>query len=357
MFLYVVFVLYVHLFSMDLKVSFFSTKYMNHAAGCPSLPHQMKLHFCSMDELPCYWDGDLPYGHDDEDDFDSNDNQESANCSDELIESSSDGSMEMNPSSIHVESCNIQKSSDNLSVEDCIAFGGPLESESLPVAGVLEEHMQPLHDYQLPVDDVCGSPVDTLNKQFQPCEEICIEDFRGYFPVSEENIHPVGRYHASEKELSPVVEENQLSSHLPADVPASTGNNLSEVLRIGKNTGAEKLRCCFPKIDNHIQSLEEAGPSEMVDCASVAEDTGKKDNATCVVINDITEEQFKPIRLQSPIRFTNTSRPYSDEGIEVIELCTPSPNLRICKGSKKKRAASNYPHFIDLTESPSVVQL
>ncbi|XP_026425878.1 uncharacterized protein LOC113322077 isoform X2 [Papaver somniferum] len=39
--------------SLKLTVNFFSTA---HAAGCPSLPKQMKVQVCSMDELPCYTD-------------------------------------------------------------------------------------------------------------------------------------------------------------------------------------------------------------------------------------------------------------------------------------------------------------
>ncbi|KAG4974643.1 hypothetical protein AAZX31_11G186900 [Glycine max] len=40
--------------SMNITVNFFSTKYMKHCAGCPSLPVHMKTKFGSLDELPCY---------------------------------------------------------------------------------------------------------------------------------------------------------------------------------------------------------------------------------------------------------------------------------------------------------------
>ncbi|RZC78210.1 hypothetical protein C5167_002376 [Papaver somniferum] len=40
--------------SLKLTVNFFSTAYTKHAAGSPSLPKQMKVQVCSMDELPCY---------------------------------------------------------------------------------------------------------------------------------------------------------------------------------------------------------------------------------------------------------------------------------------------------------------
>ncbi|CAL0334744.1 unnamed protein product [Lupinus luteus] len=43
--------------SMNITVNFFSTKYMNHCAGCPTLPGHMKVKIGSMDELPCYTEG------------------------------------------------------------------------------------------------------------------------------------------------------------------------------------------------------------------------------------------------------------------------------------------------------------
>lgn len=42
---------------MNITVNFFSTKYMKHCAGCPSLPAHMKTKFGSLDELPCYNEG------------------------------------------------------------------------------------------------------------------------------------------------------------------------------------------------------------------------------------------------------------------------------------------------------------
>ncbi|XVF05839.1 hypothetical protein REPUB_Repub05bG0207800 [Reevesia pubescens] len=44
--------------SLNITVNYFSTKYTNHSACCPSLPEQMKVQVCSMDELPCYTEQD-----------------------------------------------------------------------------------------------------------------------------------------------------------------------------------------------------------------------------------------------------------------------------------------------------------
>ncbi|KAL5580553.1 hypothetical protein UlMin_012995 [Ulmus minor] len=43
--------------SLNITVNYFSTKYKQHSAGCPSLPEQMKVKVCPMDELPCYLKG------------------------------------------------------------------------------------------------------------------------------------------------------------------------------------------------------------------------------------------------------------------------------------------------------------
>lgn len=40
--------------NLNLTVNFFSTKYTQHSAGCPSLPKHMRVQVCSLDELPCY---------------------------------------------------------------------------------------------------------------------------------------------------------------------------------------------------------------------------------------------------------------------------------------------------------------
>ncbi|KAK9153427.1 hypothetical protein Sjap_000907 [Stephania japonica] len=45
--------------SMKLTVNFFSTKYTKHSVGCSSLPKQMRVKVCPMDELPCYVGGVL----------------------------------------------------------------------------------------------------------------------------------------------------------------------------------------------------------------------------------------------------------------------------------------------------------
>lgn len=44
--------------SLNITVNYFSTKYTEHSAACPSLPEHMKVQVCPVDELPCYTETD-----------------------------------------------------------------------------------------------------------------------------------------------------------------------------------------------------------------------------------------------------------------------------------------------------------
>ncbi|KAG2394989.1 uncharacterized protein HKW66_Vig0076360 [Vigna angularis] len=70
--------------SMNITVNFFSTKYMKHCGGCPSLPAHMKTKTGSLDELPCYSIYGLSENEDDNVDdveFDDDNNNTSASGS------------------------------------------------------------------------------------------------------------------------------------------------------------------------------------------------------------------------------------------------------------------------------------
>uniref|UniRef100_A0A6N2M1X9 Structure-specific endonuclease subunit SLX1 homolog n=1 Tax=Salix viminalis TaxID=40686 RepID=A0A6N2M1X9_SALVM len=66
--------------SLNISVNYFSTKYKVHSVGCPSLPKNMKVQICPMDELPCYCDsGDNLFEEgDNEDAWDSEEEYEKA---------------------------------------------------------------------------------------------------------------------------------------------------------------------------------------------------------------------------------------------------------------------------------------
>ncbi|XP_027178891.1 uncharacterized protein LOC113777869 [Coffea eugenioides] len=79
--------------SLNLRVNYFSTKYMTLTSGCPSLPEQMRVQFGSMDELPCYTGGNLCAGENDDWDPAGDDCEHSGGSE----ESAEDGSADAQP--------------------------------------------------------------------------------------------------------------------------------------------------------------------------------------------------------------------------------------------------------------------
>ncbi|KAK9757006.1 hypothetical protein RND81_01G134200 [Saponaria officinalis] len=117
------------LLSMDLTVSIFSTNYMKHTAGCPTLPRQMKLHFSSLDDLPCYSNPHYPCASDnDDDDDDDNDNDTDLHCSHHLNETPEFGFIETNPST-NTPSDTLQNTPEPDHVCEHQAIGRPLDEQ------------------------------------------------------------------------------------------------------------------------------------------------------------------------------------------------------------------------------------
>ncbi|KAI3993631.1 hypothetical protein MKX01_002644 [Papaver californicum] len=62
--------------SLKLTVNFFSTAYTKYASACSSLPKQMKVQVCSMDQLPCYiGDSQMSVEIDDEEEWEHEDGE------------------------------------------------------------------------------------------------------------------------------------------------------------------------------------------------------------------------------------------------------------------------------------------
>lgn len=319
--------------SMDLTVSFFSTKYMNHTAGCPSLPRQMKLHFCSMDELPCYWRGDHPDGYDDEYDTDSNRNEDS----DHLVD-------DRQVSSIDTERFTVQSANESIWTWDQRDLDNPLERESCPMVGndTVEEDKQIL---QSPPTNV-----HTENKTKEISTQELIESLHGIDPSDKESSsHSFHQIDPSEKASAsyPVLEEDMdLSRQFPAS-------------GLSKEMWTEEQRDSSPLLEDLTEPFGQVERSEGESSSMVIEMLAKKDDMTYVLIDESTNEQRYPTYEQLPVRRVRGDAvwPSSMEGIEVIDLFTPSPECRVVSGSKKRRVTRDSTDIIDLTRSPLFVQL
>lgn len=442
--------------SMDLTVSFFSTGYMKHTAGCPSLPRQMKIHFCSMDELPRYWDGDQPYGCDDEDDIDPNHTKESAFLSDDRQVSSINGIMDISHSSIDIERRNTQNVSEDvwtldqrdlpsklweksstLALNATVEEDKPLlQSRSADVhpanntkeqvrvskeistqeltesfhqtdpsdkefssSLLLEEEMEELHCQSTGVLRSAGS---NTNGQMQLSQEMRTEvqrdpsdkEFSSHLLLEKGTLEeemelycqsPAGVFRSvgsnmneqirlskamgTESEGQRDPSDKEFSSHLlleeemeelyrqhPTCILRSAGSNMNEKIQFSKVMGTEGQRDLFPSLEDLTEPFEQADPSIGESSSKV---TGKfgKDDMTCILIDKSTKEERHPKYEQLPVRVRDDVRPSSMEGVEVIDLYTPSPERRIVPGSKKRRATHDHADIIDLTRSPLFVQL
>ncbi|KAF8397019.1 hypothetical protein HHK36_018657 [Tetracentron sinense] len=119
--------------SLNLTVNFFSTKYTKHSAGCPSLPEQMKVQVCSMEELPCYTEcGQTLYENEDNENGDSEDDDENGHLKERLTDLSVYNVAEYN--------CSFEKIAHEQSgwIEDD-GFRQPRESPLTPI----EDHRLP----------------------------------------------------------------------------------------------------------------------------------------------------------------------------------------------------------------------
>lgn len=339
--------------SMDLTVSFFSTKYMNHTAGCPSLPHQMKLHFCSMDELPCYWNADHPG---DEDDI-------GLHCTDDLGDdqhfSSLDGLTEVNRSSIDIQSCNVLNASEDLTWEQ--RGISTLESFSMVGNATLADYKQLLH---LVPSGIYGSGGNSTNEQVRVTDEIWFEGLRDTLTISEEHAESFCRADPfRESPLFMPEEYVQPFYQFPlAGAHGSWENNMNERLQNSTEITTKGVTGSFRIQEEHTGSIhqvdliEEVESSLMDDHVSTTEKFAKQDDMTYVLIDERFQGQNQPTDEQSPFR-TATVGSSSIAGIEVIDLFTPSPDYRSIAGSNKRRVACDSPDIIDLTRSPLFVQL
>ncbi|XP_065881930.1 structure-specific endonuclease subunit slx1 isoform X2 [Euphorbia lathyris] len=85
--------------SLNITVNYFSTKYSKLSAGCPSLPHHMKVQVLPIDELPCYTTAEDSFtqSEDDELGFKDNGENDSTNSDNGAVK---ERSIELNVSAI-----------------------------------------------------------------------------------------------------------------------------------------------------------------------------------------------------------------------------------------------------------------
>ncbi|KAL9247181.1 hypothetical protein vseg_020639 [Gypsophila vaccaria] len=309
--------------SLDLTVSIFSTNYMKYTAGCPTLPRQMKLHFSSLDDLPCYSDPHYPCASDHDADHDD---EIHSNSSHHLGDTPEFGFVETNPST--------DTQSHHLDDTPEFGFVETYHLDGTPEFGFVETNPSTdtqsytLHNTPEPElvreHQVIGRPSDEQDKcpadVHDSGDELhCLGDngtpFGSYSYKFSDNIFPVLKKHVS-----------------PSHHHSSTESNSNDYL-----TPSQKEP--FRQPHNLMKDQLSA-----VDYVLIDESPLEKHQPTGKYLHTSSTDTVEP-RVRTQI-----------EQVEVIDLYTPSPYYRIGAASKKRKFSSSCSNFIDLTKSPLFIE-
>ncbi|GAB2274247.1 hypothetical protein Dimus_009012 [Dionaea muscipula] len=287
--------------SMHLTINFFSTKYMALAAGCPSLPEQIKIQICTMDELPCYSGMDQSAAYDHEDDC--NDSHGYVDVGSIIGSLRKDDLAEtVERASMHVVNDNVKEASGLFHVQE--------SSSCIHEVG---------NDFSLPLG----------GDQAQPCQVDFLDA-------------SISSFGSISRRTRISVAEHSNCSH---------GNQCA--ILVGGSTGGGWTQ----------QSLEQSPPPLGVAgmWKSAPEDSNCSCENPCILVGESTANtQLSPE--QSPPLGSGLAgiiQPCSGAGgeAEVIDLLTPSPACRTKLCSKKIRVPIFCADVIDLTSSPLFIRL
>ncbi|KAF5197499.1 Structure-specific endonuclease subunit slx1-like protein, partial [Thalictrum thalictroides] len=352
--------------SLNLTVNFFSTKYMNNAASCPSLPKQMKVQICPMDELPCYTDGQMFYDVDDLDDIDDAEN----GTNNIHLEGHGDISV-FNESDYHHSSVEgvdgVQKCNENNAVRQA-GEDWPGDSLSSREANPLQEPWTVRgkdHKFLFDlVDSVLGSSstVTSLEDTVETIEEkdtLCMSEM-GSDEFGQVTEPPLVIPIAS-KEHQPNEPHNHREDHYKVkvsviDTPEKTPFSSGFIETVGDNDtvlfspglkSSQKnepsicsRRLQFSVLDTPVKTqFSYSGLVKTVDAA--------QDKDYHYSITSLSSDKDRP-----PSGKRNLASPK----VEVIDILTPSSNSMINLFRQKKRR-NNWvsQDIIDLTKSPNFI--
>ncbi|KAK8262801.1 hypothetical protein V6Z12_D13G283400 [Gossypium hirsutum] len=289
--------------SLNITVNYFSTKYTNHSASCPSLPEQMKVKVSPMDELPCYTEPNEFEYKDDCDNLDEYD-EVSDTCEtvpetypNEVVIVSADNLHSIIHEACHEQSEHIEEygtrkpgESSNLGVDMSIAGKESLRGMRFKYAVEADEDPQPS------VKEVKEKP-STTDEEYEKLGDTCT----------------FGVYHRQPFDVicSPVRASSSVFTSLSNEETAE-GTNVSI---IEKECRIQKQFSAFVAASGDQQSWRKEKPL-------TTEVAVLKDHVPSF---DVTREP------------------------EVIDLLTPSPSYRVRPCTKKRRISKFSPEIIDLT--------
>ncbi|KAG4109109.1 hypothetical protein ERO13_1Z049334v2 [Gossypium hirsutum] len=282
--------------SLNITINYFSTKYTNHSASCPSLPEQMKVKVSPMDELPCYTEPNEIEYKDDCDNLDEYD-EVSDTCEtvpetypNEVVIVSADNLHSIIHEACHEQSEHIEEHGTRKPGESSNLGVGVFEGMRFKYAVEADEDPQPS------VKEVKEKP-STTDEEYEKLGDTCT----------------FGVYHRQSFDVicSPVRASSSVFTSLSNEETAE-GTNVSI---IEKECRIQKQFSAFVAASGDQQSWRKEKPLT-TEVAVLKEH---------VPSFDVTREP------------------------EVIDLLTPSPSYRVRPCTKKRRISKFSPEIIDLT--------
>ncbi|XP_007017048.2 PREDICTED: uncharacterized protein LOC18591071 [Theobroma cacao] len=288
--------------SLNITVNYFSTKYRKDSACCPSLPEQMKVQVCSMNELPCYTEQDEFEYKDDCDNLDEydevNDTCETVweTYPDEVVNASADNFL----SSIH------EASHEEFEDIEEYKTRKPVDSSTL---GVHNIQPQVFIDSPTSKTSSIATGLPMVGPQPWVREKLLTTTYEGYEKPGDSSTFGIYHTQPFDCDYSPVRTS-------PSFVTSLSDGETAE----GANTSIIEKEC----------------PS-------------RKQFTAVVAANEDRQPGEKPLTTDVAVLEDQLPSSTVAHEVEVIDLLTPSPACRLISDSKKRRISMFSPEIIDLT--------
>ncbi|KAJ6696582.1 hypothetical protein OIU85_002978 [Salix viminalis] len=351
--------------SLNIKVNYFSTKYKVHSAGCPTLPKNMKVQICPMNELPCYSDL-VDNLFEERDDLDGEEEYERASDESGMVDANL---VELDDSSTDRVPCyngreEIIFEGEYGETEDrevCSSSGADLREPSSPELG----RAQPFHFMNSLARkafsmNTLARKATSIVTTFSMSET---ED-KDVLTLIDENVSELdskmGKELVTDKDAEDTYTsgavETCVDAHTSADYPHSI-NKISHEQFGGWSEpyGMQGQRDPPSPEPDHAQPFGFMNQPAM-QASSIATDFSVRETRDRDVLTLIDESELDWPRWKKLSSKINTGKDKKlnrsssiPQEIEIVDLSSPSPESRIRSDSKKRRVSPTYPVIIDLT--------
>ncbi|KAE8682402.1 putative Methyltransferase-related protein [Hibiscus syriacus] len=312
--------------SLNITVNYFSTKYTNHSACCPSLPEQMKVKVCSMDELPCYTGPDESVC---EDDFDNLDEHEEVGHTYETAsETYPNEGVTVSADNLH----SVIHESSHEQFEHIEENGTRKLGES---SGLGVHNVESL----VSTDSLTSKATSVEAAECAATSTAGKESLRGmWFTYAVE----------ADEDPPPWVKEKLSTTDNEKRGDSSTSGVY--------HTQSFDFICSSPVRTSFsiVPSLSSGETAEGTDTSIIEKESRVQKELSALVGGNGDQQPWtreKPLTTEVEVEVVKDQVPSSDfaREVEVIDLLTPSPSYRVRPCIKRRRISKFSPEIIDLT--------